>query len=147
MHKIEPSVMILLVCRRLEKYTPAIVLGLSNGLDKGSTSKGLNAAIPQTGGGRTIAKELEGVVGDVVVEPQYGSNVNDLEVGTEVVNDHGRARSSMAVELELELGLGFRFELELEAVVVEEEEAMSIARSSSAKCPEKEREERAKRKP
>lgn len=63
------------------------LLGLPNGLDKSGSGKRLHAPIPQTSGGATIPKQLERVVGYLVVQAQNGGHVDDLHVRPQIVND------------------------------------------------------------
>lgn len=65
------------------------LLGLSDGMDEGSSGKGLNAAVSQAGGGRAVAEELESMIRDVTVNAQDGGNIDNLEVGTEIIEDDG----------------------------------------------------------
>lgn len=67
-------------------------LCLSDGLDKSGSGESLNAAIPQASSGAAIPKELKGVVGNVVFQSQDGSDVDDLHIRPEIINDDRRRR-------------------------------------------------------
>lgn len=66
------------------------LLRLADSLHERGGRERLDATIPEAGRGRAILEELKSVVGYVPVEPEYGGDVDDLEVGAEVVDgDHG----------------------------------------------------------
>ena len=66
------------------------LLRLADGLHERRGRERLDAPVPEAGRGGTILEEIEGVVGYVPVEPEYGGDVDDLEVGAEAVDgDHG----------------------------------------------------------
>lgn len=67
-------------------------LCLSDGLDESSSGESLHAAIPQASGGAAIPKELKGVVGNVVFQSQDGSDVDDLHIRPEIIDDDRRRR-------------------------------------------------------
>ena len=94
---------------------------LADGLDERGGSQRLDTAVPEARGGGALLEELEGVVGDVPVQPEYGRNVHDLEVGAEALDGH---RGPGGVE--------------------EAGESTASARSSSASWPEKAEAERAR---
>jgi len=53
-----------------------------DGLHERGSHERLDAPVPEAGHRRAILEELESVVGYIPVEPVYGGDVDDLEVGT-----------------------------------------------------------------
>lgn len=66
------------------------LLRLADSLHERGGRERLDAPIPEASRGRAILEELESVIRYVPVEPEYGGDVDDLEVGAEAVDgDHG----------------------------------------------------------
>lgn len=78
------------VCESQTNLQRPGLLRLADGLYERGGRERLDAPIPEAGRGRAILEELESVVSYVPVEPEYGGDVDDLEVGAEAVDgDHG----------------------------------------------------------
>ena len=70
------------VCESQTNLQRPRLLRLADSLNERCGRERLDAPIPEAGRGRAILEELESVVGYIPVEPVYGGDVDDLEVGT-----------------------------------------------------------------
>lgn len=68
------------------------LLGLPNGLNKSSSGKSLHTAIPQTGSRRTVPEQLKCVVRYIIVQPQNGGHVYDLQISPKIIDHNRRSR-------------------------------------------------------
>lgn len=78
------------VCESQTNLQRPWLLRLADSLHERGGRERLDAPIPEASRRRAILEELESVVRYVPVEPEYGGDVDDLEVGAEAVDgDHG----------------------------------------------------------
>ncbi|KAL0907068.1 hypothetical protein M5K25_025610 [Dendrobium thyrsiflorum] len=65
-------------------------LSLTNGMNKGSRSKCLDAAVAEASGGAAITKELERMINNIMVKSKYGRHIDDLKISAKMIHRHHR---------------------------------------------------------
>ncbi|KAH0450642.1 hypothetical protein IEQ34_021334 [Dendrobium chrysotoxum] len=71
-------------------HTSHTFLSLTNGMNKGSRSKCLDAAVAEASGGAAITKELERMINNIMVKSKYGRHIDDLKISAKMIHRHHR---------------------------------------------------------